>query len=100
MTPDRFAGRTTIVVAMACVCLTACTSIGAKHQPTLTAEAALQVATEAEASGNSELAQSMYIQAAAREPGNSPPSSAARIELADLRERVRKLEAIAAGVDL
>ena len=37
---------------------------------------------------------------AAREPGNSPPSSAARIELADLRERVRKLEAIAAGVDL
>jgi hypothetical protein len=28
------------------------------------------------------------------------PSSAARIELADLRERVRKLEAIAAGVDL
>lgn len=32
-----------------------------------------------------------------RESG--PPSSAARIELADLRERVRKLEAIAAGVD-
>lgn len=29
-----------------------------------------------------------------------PPSPAARIELADLRERVRKLEAIAAGVDL
>ena len=28
------------------------------------------------------------------------PSPAARIELADLRERVRKLEAIAAGVDL
>lgn len=28
------------------------------------------------------------------------PSSAARIELADLRERVRRLEAIAAGVDL
>lgn len=28
------------------------------------------------------------------------PSSAARIELADLKERVRKLEAIAAGVDL
>ena len=37
---------------------------------------------------------------AVREPGNGPPSSAARIELADLRERVRKLEAIAAGVDL
>lgn len=29
-----------------------------------------------------------------------PPSSASRIELADLKERVRKLEAIAAGVDL
>lgn len=34
------------------------------------------------------------------EPGMGIPSSAARIELADLRERVRKLEAIAAGVDL
>ena len=30
----------------------------------------------------------------------TPPSSASRIELADLKERVRKLEAIAAGVDL
>ena len=29
-----------------------------------------------------------------------PPSGGARIELADLKERVRKLEAIAAGVDL
>ncbi len=28
------------------------------------------------------------------------PSPAARIEMADLRERVRKLEAIATGVDL
>ncbi|WP_022683399.1 hypothetical protein [Sphingobium bisphenolivorans] len=28
------------------------------------------------------------------------PSAVARIEVADLRERVRKLEAIAAGVDL
>lgn len=40
----------------------------------------------------------------ARRPGGEPatgtPNSAARIELADLRERVRKLEAIAAGVDL
>jgi hypothetical protein len=34
------------------------------------------------------------------EPNGGVPSSAARIELADLRERVRKLEAIAAGVDL
>jgi hypothetical protein len=30
----------------------------------------------------------------------SAPSAGSRIELADLRERVRKLEAIAAGVDL
>ena len=29
-----------------------------------------------------------------------PGNGAARIEIADLRERVRKLEAIAAGVDL
>jgi hypothetical protein len=29
-----------------------------------------------------------------------PPSSASRIEIADLKERVRKLEAIAAGVEL
>jgi hypothetical protein len=34
------------------------------------------------------------------ESGTGVPSSAARIELADLKERVRKLEAIAAGVDL
>lgn len=30
----------------------------------------------------------------------APPSAGGRIELADLRERVRKLEAIAAGIDL
>lgn len=40
-----------------------------------------------------------------RRPGAMPepsggPSPAARIELADLKERIRKLEAIAAGVDL
>jgi hypothetical protein len=33
--------------------------------------------------------------------GDRPaPSPAARIEIADLKERVRKLEAIAAGVDI
>ncbi len=32
------------------------------------------------------------------EPG--APTPAARIELADLKERIRKLEAIAAGIDL
>ena len=35
-----------------------------------------------------------------RHAAAAPPSPAARIELADLRERIRKLEAIAAGVDL
>lgn len=34
------------------------------------------------------------------EPGPSLPSASARIEIADLKERIRKLEAIAAGVDL
>ena len=34
------------------------------------------------------------------EPPATPPGAGARIEIADLRERVRKLEAIAAGVDL
>jgi hypothetical protein len=34
-------------------------------------------------------------------PGEAPaPSAATRIEMADLKERIRKLEAIAAGVDL
>lgn len=30
----------------------------------------------------------------------SPPSTTSRIEVADLKERIRKLEAIAAGVEL
>ena len=43
---------------------------------------------------------SLQGQGPGTEPNAGVPSSAARIELADLRERVRKLEAIAAGVDL
>jgi hypothetical protein len=40
-------------------------------------------------------------QALVSEPDLPRPASAgARIELADLRERIRKLEAIAAGIDL
>lgn len=34
------------------------------------------------------------------EPETGNPSGMARIEIADLKERIRKLEAIAAGVDL
>ena len=33
-------------------------------------------------------------------PDAGPPTASARIEVADLKERIRKLEAIAAGVDL
>ncbi|MGY4396069.1 hypothetical protein ACVWZA_001242 [Sphingomonas sp. UYAg733] len=33
-------------------------------------------------------------------PAAPVPSASARIEIADLKERIRKLEAIAAGVDL
>jgi len=34
------------------------------------------------------------------EPQQVVPNASARIEIADLKERIRKLEAIAAGVDL
>lgn len=70
MAPHRVPGRVAIVVVMACTVLTACASFGPKHQTALTAEDALQVATEAEASGNNELAMSMYVEAATREPDN------------------------------
>jgi hypothetical protein len=38
--------------------------------------------------------------ASASQPEPAMPSAASRIEIADLKERIRKLEAIAAGVDL
>jgi hypothetical protein len=34
-----------------------------------------------------------------RREGAAPPPAVARIEIADLKERIRKLEAIAAGID-
>jgi hypothetical protein len=37
---------------------------------------------------------------AVRSPAGGVPSATNRIEIADLKERLRKLEAIAAGVDL
>jgi Flp pilus assembly protein TadD len=55
---------------VACAGLTACTSISAQRQPTLTAEARLQVAEAADAAGDSDLAISMYTAAAASEPSN------------------------------
>jgi Flp pilus assembly protein TadD len=54
----------------ACGALTACASVNAQHQGTLTAEARLQVAEAAEASGDSDLAISMYTAAAASEPSD------------------------------
>lgn len=37
----------------------------------------------------------------ARQAGDAPvPSATSRIEVADLKERVKKLEAIAAGIDI
>ncbi|WEK42833.1 MAG: hypothetical protein P0Y64_16000 [Candidatus Sphingomonas colombiensis] len=42
--------------------------------------------------------QQLVIDSEMRSPGT--PSATARIEIADLKERIRKLEAIAAGVDL
>jgi uncharacterized protein YecT (DUF1311 family) len=37
---------------------------------------------------------------ALKDPGSPRPTTSNRIEIADLKERIRKLEAIAAGVDL
>jgi hypothetical protein len=45
-------------------------------------------------------AQELVTHAAPAEPGMPMPNAGARIEIADLKERIRKLEAIAAGVDL
>lgn len=43
----------------------------------------------------------MELQQAAALSGDvPPPSTGSRIEVADLKERVRKLEAIAAGIEL
>jgi Flp pilus assembly protein TadD len=57
---------------VACVGLSACASINAQRQSVLTTEARLQVAEAADASGDSDLAVSMYTAAAAGEPSNTP----------------------------
>jgi Flp pilus assembly protein TadD len=54
----------------ACSALTACASVSTRHGSTLTTEARLQVAETADASGDSDLAISMYTAAAASEPNN------------------------------
>jgi hypothetical protein len=45
-----------------------------------------------------EMESGAFVPSPARDVGDAP--AAARIELADLKERVRRLEAIASGVDL
>jgi hypothetical protein len=47
-----------------------------------------------------ELQRAALAGAQAHELAAAPSPAGARIELADLKERVRKLEAIAAGIDL
>jgi hypothetical protein len=42
----------------------------------------------------------LELQARATETSLPTPNTTSRIEIADLKERIRKLEAIAAGVDL
>jgi Flp pilus assembly protein TadD len=54
----------------ACGALTACASINARPESTLTPEARLQVAEAADAAGDNDLAISMYTAAAASEPAN------------------------------
>jgi Flp pilus assembly protein TadD len=71
----------------ACCALTACASLTSPQQHTLTADARLQVAEAADASGDSELASSMYIQAAVSEPSNI----ALQMRCADALARYGKL---------
>jgi Flp pilus assembly protein TadD len=53
-----------------CCALSACAAIDAQRKPELSTDARLQVAAAADASGNSELALSMYMTAAASAPDN------------------------------
>lgn len=54
----------------ACFALSACASVNAQHDRTMSADAQLQVAAAAEQSGDNELALSMFTAAAASEPAN------------------------------
>lgn len=72
----------------ACCALSACTSVDAQHQPTMSADARLQVAEAAEQSGDSELAISMYTAAAANEPTNTD----LQLRCADALARAGKID--------
>jgi Flp pilus assembly protein TadD len=71
-----------------CSTLTACTSIDAHRRPALSTEARLQVAEAADASGDSDLAISMYTAAAASEPSNI----SLQLRCADVLVRHGKIE--------
>ncbi|WP_294392866.1 hypothetical protein [uncultured Sphingomonas sp.] len=67
---------------------------------TLASLAALVIVTAAALKGWHEWIELQRLSLQGRGGAEGSPLPAARIELADLRERVRKLEAIATGVDL
>lgn len=63
--------------------------------------AALSIASAAALKGWSGWLELKRLEMADRRPEETPtPSPSARIEMADLKERVRKLEAIAAGIEI
>jgi Flp pilus assembly protein TadD len=68
MPRGKLAALTAFLALIACVDLASCAGTGPRK--TMTAEGRLQVAAEAEAAGNSQLAISMYTEAAERDPGN------------------------------
>jgi Flp pilus assembly protein TadD len=68
---NTVAGLLQRLAVCACCALSACTAINAQRQPTMSADARLQVAEAADSSGDSELAISMYTAAAASEPANT-----------------------------
>jgi len=62
--------------------------------------AGLLIATQAALAGWRGWLELKRAELGAARDAAAPPTPGSRIELADLKERVRKLEAIAAGVDL
>jgi len=64
-----------------------------------TSVVALSIASVATLKAWHEWLELKRLELSERRGGPAPPSPTARIEVADLKERVRKLEAIANGVD-
>jgi hypothetical protein len=66
----------------------------------LAAIAGLGIAAGAALKGWREWLEVKQLELETRDAAPSPTSTTARIEIADLKERVRRLEAIATGVDM